>query len=186
MRHHVVPMINNRGVREAVGYDLERCIRLKILPCKLVTDEIFTEHLEHLCDLRADWIGTINVYYPDEQVRVVIRFYNDPQNDLLRDLYLKLYMIVETRQTMTFKCTMLETGYSHKPPMGEKRTYLMDEKRTYLMDPFESTFLETGVRKTPFKVLSVDDADNQFVRVSGSDLLVPVSQAERGRHRPCS
>ena len=177
MRHHVVPLINDRRVREAVGYDLERCIRLKILPCKLVADKTFTEHLENLCALRAYGKSIVNVYYADEKVRVVLRFCNDPDNELLSDIFLKLYMIVETRQTMTFKCTMLETGYSHKPPMGEKRTYLMD--------PFESTFLNKEVRKTPFKVFLVDDVDSQFVRVSGSDLLVSVSQAEWGRHRRC-
>ena len=173
MRHHVVPFTNDRGVRERLGYDLERCIRLKILPCKLVVQQAFKDHLGHLCALRVQRKGVVNVYYPDEKVRVVLRFCNDPDNELLSDIFLKLHMIVETRQTMTFKCTMVHYGYSHKPPMGEKRTYLMD--------PFESTFLNTEIRKTPFKVFVVDDADSQFVRVSGSDLLVSVSQTEWGR-----
>lgn len=177
MRYQVVPMINDRGVRERLGYDFERCIQLKILPCKLVTDETFTNHLEHLCELRHDGKGTINVYYPSEQVRVVIRFFNDPDDELLSDFFLKLYMLVETRQTMTFKCTMLGKDYKAGEPMGEKRTYLMD--------PFESTFIDTEVRKTPFRVFLVDDADSQFVRVSGSDLLVSC-ESNRGGARTTS
>ena len=174
MRWHVVPFINDRRVRDSLGYNLERCVQLKILPCKLVTDETFTDHLEHLYTLRADG-KSVKVHYPDDQVWVTVQFYNDPDNELLRFVFLKLFMVVETRTSMTFKCVIYDRD-SYK-------AHKMGEKRTYLMCPFEHSYIHASVYQNPFKVFIIEG--DEFIKPSGGGTAVSIRQAAWKRHNEC-
>lgn len=172
MRCHVVPFINDRRVRDTLGYDLERCVRLKISPCKLVIDETFKDHLEHLCTLRAEG-KSIKVHYPDDQVWVTVQFYNDPDNELLRFVYLKLYMIVETHTSMTFRCVIFERSSYRALEMGEKRTYLMC--------PFEQSYLHASVYQNPFRAFVIEG--DEFIKQSGSGTAESIAAWKR--HNEC-
>lgn len=50
---HVVAMVNQRSTRAALGFSVDRCIQLKLPPCKLRPYHKFLEHLEFLMNLRV-------------------------------------------------------------------------------------------------------------------------------------
>ena len=73
MRYHVVPMINDRRVRKALGYSVDQCIKYKIIPCKLVPVQPFTDHLALLLTLRKQ-NQDIRVFYEADKVKVCVGF----------------------------------------------------------------------------------------------------------------
>ena len=73
MRDHVVPMINDSKIRRQLGYDLERCIQLKIVPCKLLLPRSFADHLTFLLKLR-NRNEDVRVFYEADSVEVLIGF----------------------------------------------------------------------------------------------------------------
>ena len=71
---HIASMINCRRVREALGYNVERCIRRKIPPCRLPPLEpLFETHLNIRCSYRVSPIQYTNVY-PHTLVRVSVYY----------------------------------------------------------------------------------------------------------------
>lgn len=69
--NHIVSMIHCRRVREALGFNVERCIRRKIPPCRLPPLEpLFQAHLNIRCSCRVSPIQYTNVYYPDTHTLV--------------------------------------------------------------------------------------------------------------------
>lgn len=67
--HHVVCFVNNRGLRELLGYSRDRCITLRVPPCTLVP-----AHFTLLADLlrMRRRRAYAHVYYPEERVFVIV------------------------------------------------------------------------------------------------------------------
>lgn len=71
---NVVTMVNCRRTREAIGYDVERCVRRKVSPCRLHCDPAFLQYLELLVELRLAG-HPVFVYDADAKVEVSIDVY---------------------------------------------------------------------------------------------------------------
>lgn len=70
---HVVSFVNCRRVREALGFDMDRCIRWNIPPCRLSPDALFETRL-HLRQVSVSTPHTRDVYYRDSNVLVSMSF----------------------------------------------------------------------------------------------------------------
>jgi hypothetical protein len=48
----VAAFVNNRALRRALGFSPDRCLSLRIPPCRLVVDKAFQHRLAQLCEAR--------------------------------------------------------------------------------------------------------------------------------------
>ena len=69
---HVVSFVNDRGLRDALGYPWQRCMALKIAPCTLQMEPHVNASLTDVYTKRSKNKET-QIYYAQERVLVYLR-----------------------------------------------------------------------------------------------------------------
>lgn len=151
---HVIDMVNDRKLRAALGYNVDRCIQLRIPPCALRMKPHFIKHLEFLYLMRR-YKKNVRVFDKVNRCEILVGFHSELYIGWRRNNhFLQTWMSISTG-------TVLRVNRSRD---GRVVQHVVDPKsvdKMWYADPFTGECLSSTrtVRDTGFQFKTMGSWD---------------------------